>query len=177
MSEARKEQRKIIQLWDSLKIMPMHNWNELNSLEGGNLRYLIRKPKDFNSKHINIAVMKRQRLDLMDEFFELVGDDADRDQLIMFKKKLAKARCLLVLGNLVQANWIKVYEGKILEVLSRTGNMDQEEQRILASKWVGNGIIDFKKITVFDYITVLKTMEKENKQVREAHSKRKANHG
>ena len=140
----RQERRNIVKLWETLDI-PKHNWDEINKT--GNLRYLIKDPKKFNAKNVDREIFVQQYYKLMDEFLELLGDDPERAELIEMKRALVRARVLYIMGDQFQLNWIEVYEAQIIEALKNYDDVDPEIILIQASKWLGNGIIDTKKIS------------------------------
>jgi len=170
VAQARRQRRTIIRLWETLDLS-LYAWKQLGKT--GNLRYLIRNPKQFDSKHVNALTLRNMYYKLMDDYFELVGEDADRQQLVIYKKKLTLARCLLLQGELFQANWIKMYEGKIEVILTRNSHIDPEEQEIIAAKWLGNGLLDDRKISVYKYVKLWKTIEKENALMAKHNNKNK----
>lgn len=169
MGNNRRTNRQQIRLYENLKELPQYNWEELN--KSGNLRYLIKKKKDFDSKKVNNTMMEKLYLQLMDDYFMLVGEDPDRDELMLFKQMLIQARCLYLQGDTMQLNWIKIYEGKIQGILNRSKGFDPEENWIQASKWLGNGLIDKKKTSVFEYHHIIKTIINENERANSAKPK------
>ena len=172
MGEKRNQDRKELKLHDSLDSISKYGWDQIG--KNGNLRYLIKDKKKFSSKNVDRKTFEDAYFKLMDEFFEIVGEDQDREELMLMKKELVRARVLLILGDKFQENWIKVYEAKIQVLVNQISDVDPEETYMQASKWLGNGLINTKKISVYKWLKLLKTIQSENQMMKEAQENAKS---
>lgn len=151
----RKDKLGLVQLHESIKMLPLHNWEQMNLTN--DMLWLLIDQKDRKRK-IDPVRVENAYLAIYDEYATETGGhekmDKWRDLMIM----RMEARADLAQGDRSAQNRIDIYTDQIKQIMKSGGDTNVVKNRMLVQKVYGQPIKPLE-ITVYEYLLICKILE------------------
>lgn len=149
-----------VELFDSLDDMWLFNWQEFN--KEGDSKWLIKNEHQRN-RFIDPNRADKKFLQLTDDWFKLIGNNTNREELYVIMKKCIEARDKVIKGDRFQIVWVNKYEQMMSDLMEDNTGADPNKERAALSIAVGFSI-NKRTTTVVDYYAYLDVIIEKNKQ-------------
>lgn len=146
-----------IELYDSIREIPLFNWEKLN--ETGDFKFLI-KGKHNRFAKLNEDDVEEAYFCLHDEYAEAT-DSTDRMVYIRnLMVKRIEAREKIGEGQTHFKNWLNAYDAELKELMKPDENYDPIKSRMRIQQHYGQPIKP-KEITLYEYLMIVKVVEED----------------
>jgi len=154
--------QEVCNVYDSIDTLPQWNWIKVH--ETGNLAYIKILPNYRKLKEENTEELEEFWAKIYDEFIEEFGFSENYIEVLDHKKRIAILKNdFVITDNRFLLNHIRIAENRLKEI-EKTAPIGVSFRESIVMIEKEQGIkIDAKKISVADYNSYIKTMNKNGK--------------